>query len=85
VRLRRYEFDRGLRHLHLHRVDDDLLIRYETGLALISRIHRLAWHVEHGRIDWIFEGIENNVIWLANQEGAKVGYHLGDGGSTSPQ
>lgn len=79
VRLSRYESDRGMRHLQLHRVPEGVLICYEAGLALIEGISSLVWHVEHGRIDWTFDQLQDGVIWFEAQDGKKIGYGLKDG------
>ena len=80
TRLGRFDMDRGMRHLRLHLLKaDDVLVQYETGLAVVHENRLLSWQVEHGRIDWLFERIGDGAVWLIDQDGHNVGFRLVDG------
>jgi hypothetical protein len=76
----------GLRYLRLIGLPDGALLLYEQGLARFNEQGWLQWRAEHYRIDWMFDHMDAEVVWLHDQERpiddperTLVGYRLDDG------
>jgi hypothetical protein len=77
----------GLRYIKFVELPSGFLLLYEYGVACFDNIGWLRWHVRHYRVDWWFDHIDPQAVWLHEQEGPEddpqhprlIGYQLADG------
>jgi hypothetical protein len=76
----------GLRYFRLVSLPKGALLVYEQGLSRFNEAGWLQWRAEHYRIDWSFDHIDAETVWLHDQERpvknpdrTVIGYRLEDG------
>jgi len=69
----------GLERIEFHEVDDEnLLIEYEVGVALVSCTTGLVWQRVHNDVTCRLQHIEDEVAWIACEQDS-FGYRIADG------
>lgn len=69
----------GLRHCTFRTTHAGPCLIYESGVVAFDGCGVRRWHVDHGKLDFLFDGIDEEIVLYRNERLGRWGYALSDG------